>query len=125
MTNASLRQRLAASLESDAHRQLTGATDFGREYDELDTQVPRDNRTLMLALQFWDAWIDEHEHGFPNRYDGIGNHDWPRLALTLSRSLRTGEVIQDPLLLRHFAVRTPVSLPEWLLHLVRRRRHNK
>ncbi len=125
MVDVSLRQRLAGCLESDAHRQLTGSAGFGGEYDHLDPQVPRDDPTLMLALQFWDAWIDEREHGFPNRYDGIGECDWPRLALSLSRSLRTDEVIQDPLLRSHFATRAPVSLPARLWQLVHRSKRGK
>ncbi len=68
MANVSLREQLAACLEREAHRQLTHATDFGAGYDELDAKVPRNDRTMMLALQFWDAWIDEHAHGFPKRF---------------------------------------------------------
>jgi hypothetical protein len=120
MQSSSPRQRLATSLERDARAQLSGAESLGQGYDDLDSTVPRDDPEAMLALQFWDAWVDEHEHGFPNRYDGITESDWPRLAARLAQDLRNDQAVRDQLLLRHFGIRPPVPLGDTVFAKLRR-----
>ena len=53
---------------------------MGQDFDLLDAEVPRTDRDVVIALAFWDAWLDEQNHNFPGFYHGISDADWPALG---------------------------------------------
>ena len=53
---------------------------MGQDFDLLDAEAPRTDRDVVIALAFWDAWLDEQNHNFPGFYDGISSADWPALG---------------------------------------------
>ncbi len=60
------RLRRAALLHEQGHM-----TKIGEGFAEYDAKFPRNDRQLMIAWDFWDAWIDERNHNFPGFYKGI------------------------------------------------------
>jgi len=83
---------------------------IGNGYDEYDNEFPRTNRQLMIAWDFWDAWIDERNHGFPCFYKGITKQTWPDLAKHIVEKLSEGEEISDQLILSNFVFERQPSL---------------
>jgi len=79
---------------------------IGDGYDEYDRMLPRDglksDDPLIIALEFWDRWIDTAEHSW-KFYPGFGKDDWPRLARILLEDLKASRVVSDKVLLESFS----------------------
>ena len=75
---------------------------MGESCDDFDAEFPRGYPDLMIAWTFWDAWIEERNHGFPNLYEGITKESWPQLAAHIIEQLEKKEKITQIILLKHF-----------------------
>jgi len=109
LTYTEAKQALIESLSRDAVAHESGRyRDIGGAFDELDANLPRDGGSefdqLLIALAFWDGWIDARNHGWLY-YDGIGQADWPVLARRIVESLAEDREITEPSILRHFDFR--------------------
>jgi hypothetical protein len=102
MEHSSSRRRLAECLLRDAELQDSRRGEIGHDFDEVDASVKRDDLDLAIAIAFWDAWLDERNHGFPGNYEGISKPDWPVLARHIATSLASGEAITEPRLRKNF-----------------------
>jgi len=86
--------------------------EIGNGYAEYDNEFPRTDHQLMIAWNFWDAWIDERNHGFPCFYSGITKETWPQLARHIIEKLSKGEEITDQLILSNFVFKRNSPLIE-------------
>jgi hypothetical protein len=119
MAQSSISQRLAACLLRDAELHDTAPDELGGEFDELDATAPRDDPDMAVAIAFWDAWIDERNHGFPGHYEGISIEDWPVLARHIATSLTTGQTISEPRIQQNFVFQPRSTLLGKLRSLLR------
>lgn len=120
------RQLLINNLTHDATAHEAGRfQDIGLDFDELDYNLPRDGGPefdkLLLALTFWDGWIDARNHEW-QYYEGIEEGDWPVLARRIAQALEMGDEITEPKVLARF--RPPARQPvkeriKWLLDRAR------
>jgi hypothetical protein len=82
-------------------------------FDEMDSKLPRRKgarfSTLLIALNFWDSWIDASNHQW-QYYPGIEAEDWPLLARRIVADLKAERPISDPLLLEWFG---PEKTTNW------------
>ncbi len=103
------KQFLVESLTRDAIAHESGRyQDVGHNFDEFDASLPRgsgpDFNKLLLALNFWDGWIDARNHNW-QYYEGINESDWPLLASRVIESLAKDQEISEPVVLKHFDFR--------------------
>jgi len=105
------RERLRCCLQRDAELHLVAPSEIGKDFDAIDAEAPRTDQTIVIALAFWDAWIDERNHAFPGLYPGISAADWPLLALVITSALRSGSVIHEPRILEHFVFEPKAKRP--------------
>lgn len=116
-----LRIAMAAALRREAEAADAGrAQVIGERYDVFDGALPRDRGSefdkLFVALRFWDAWLDERNHGWPSFY-GIARGDWTRLARGVADDLDSDRDVSDLLLIAHFRPeppRPPGRVRRWL-----------
>jgi hypothetical protein len=106
-----LRAAMAAALRREAEAQEAGRPEaVGAGYEEFDLALLRDAgpdfRKLLMALEFWDEWLDERNHGWPNFY-GIRETDWPVFARQIAADLEADREFSDPFLRAHYAPRPP------------------
>jgi hypothetical protein len=118
-----LRVAMAAALRSEAEAQEAGRPEaVGARYDGFDAALPRDGgpefRKLLMALEFWDEWLDERNHGWPNFY-GVGETDWPVFARRIAADLEADRELSDPFLQAHYAPRPPGRIRGWLARWLR------
>jgi hypothetical protein len=92
-------------LERAAALEEQRANELSSEFDIVDAAVPRREPALEVAIAFWDAWLDERQHGFPGNFEGIGRADWPTLARSIARALATASAIDEPSIQKNFALR--------------------
>ena len=110
MTSSERRKILAAALRRDAALQEEGKVEaLGAEFDALDQTVEDDETEKgaprvvhRIAWSFYDAWLDERNHGFPGHRSGIARADWPALARALADDLEVPRVPKDGRLIRAF-----------------------
>ena len=119
------KQFLVESLTRDANAHESGRyQDVGRDFDEFDTNLPRGSgpefNKLLIALNFWDGWIDARNHDW-QYYEGINESGWPLLASRVIESLVKDEEISEPVVLKHFDFRAQQSgegrIKSWLARL--------
>lgn len=101
------RKRLIHHLLRNAEAHESGFHNYlDRGYEELSADLPREGYPellkLLIAANFWDAWIDASNHDW-RHYKGIRADDWPRLARSIVEALEQDREIDDPEILRHFA----------------------
>lgn len=116
-----LRLGMAAALRWEADAADAGRSQaIGERYDDFDEALPRDEGRefdkLFVALHFWDAWLDERNHGWPNFY-GIARGDWSRLARGVADDLDADRDVSDSLVVAHFRLeppRPPGRVRRWL-----------
>lgn len=73
------------------------------EFDDLQAKVYRNTfETERLAMEFWEAWADEAQHGFPGLYQPLHETDWPALALNIATSLETNQAVSESRILALF-----------------------
>ena len=112
MDATGLRAVLGEHLKRDAalHRQGR-LKEIGEGFDQLDTAechaIRVADRTVSTACNFWEAWIDERNHGFPGfrrgiEKSGIAKEAWPALAESLAETIRQGALVTDTILVSHF-----------------------
>ena len=81
-----------------------------RGYEELDAGLPREGYPellkLLIALNFWDSWIDASNHDWKH-YRGIRAGDWPCLARRIVEALERDREIDDPVVLNNFSLFSP------------------
>lgn len=106
------RERLRRCLRRDAELHMIAPSEIGKDFDAIDAEAPRSDQTIVIALAFWDAWIDERNHDFPGFYRGISCADWPSLALVIASALLSGSAIDDPRVLEHFVFK-PKAKRAW------------
>lgn len=87
--------------ESSFHEQAQFEK-MGEVYDDFDEKFPTGHPELRIAWTFWDAWIDERNHGFPENYQGIPKDAWPRIAGHIIEALEKKVPISDPVVLANF-----------------------
>ena len=103
------KQLMIDSLTHDALVHESGQFgDIGEGFDSLDYKLPRNQGPefdqLLIALNFWDGWIDARNHDW-KYYQGIGQTDWPRLARSIASDLAQDKEVSDPMVLEHFDFR--------------------
>ena len=103
------RKAFIAELTRDAEAHEAGRyEEIGAEFDRVDSDLPRGQGPafdkLLIALDFWDCWIDARNHNW-QYYKGINERDWPMLARTIVKALESDEDITNPLVLSHFDFR--------------------
>ena len=96
------RTLLGRCLRRDADLHTSAPSQMGQDFDLLDAEAPRTDRDVVIALAFWDAWLDEQNHNFPGFYDGISSADWPALGRSTAAALEAGASIGEPKILEHF-----------------------
>ncbi len=108
--------------DADAH-EAKRYGEIGERYDDVYAQLlPLDGlsaRSVRIAFDFWDGWIDARNHDWLY-YDGIEQGDWPRHARFVAECLRSGRVPDDPTLQRHFDRPPNAPLLVRLARLLRR-----
>jgi hypothetical protein len=109
LTYIEAKQALIENLSRDAVAHESGRyQEIGSAFDEVDADLPRDGgpefAQLLIALAFWEGWIDARNHGWLY-YAGIGQRDWPVLAREVVESLAGNREITEPSVLRHFDFR--------------------
>ena len=57
-------------------------------FDDFLATYPRESKSLRIAAEFWEAWSDEAEHGYPGFYETINESDWPQLAQEIITKLK-------------------------------------
>ena len=112
----SLTKLLITELRVDAIRHEQGEyKNVGSAFEQMERYrsnhpglLPNENaKCFGIAYTFWDSWIDQVEHGFrQNFYSGIPRDAWPALAKEIADALESETSINNPLILRHFALRT-------------------
>lgn len=98
------KDRMVEVLRRDAHLHGAGRYDeVGAGFDELATSIPRHGapefNKLLVALSFWDAWIDDRNRRWAS-WRGIAENDWPVLAVELAAILEQDHEIVDGRVLR-------------------------
>ena len=125
---ASARAILIEKLRRDAALHRQGRfKEIGEGFDDLDnSQQCYDIRVAEPAIgtawNFWEAWIDERNHSFPDFHRGITRDAWPVLAERLVQALAQGEAVADPVIVSHFVSkpRGPSLLSRWKRLFARR-----
>lgn len=117
---------LSISLRRDAD--LQDSADYeamGLDFDEIDAQLDRSRATSteLIAIQFWDAWLDERNHDFVGNYKGIEKGNWPTLARMLALNLQSDTPITNNLMIDLFGPQTQPSLMERIRRVLARNRH--
>ena len=104
------KQILAECLRRDALLQEENRLmELGEKFEELDASLSRDSEQLAIAWTFWDSWIDERNHRFPEFYKGIKRDMWPILARHIADRLAGNQTITDPLILKYFEIKPKLS----------------
>jgi len=104
-----LRERFVACLDAAVRAHESGdLRAIAEGYDQLDTELPRDAGPefdkLLVALEFWDSWVDASNHDWLY-YPGIAAEDWPRLARAIVQDFQQDRDITDERVLEHFDFR--------------------
>ncbi|RYZ77780.1 MAG: hypothetical protein EOP05_00515 [Proteobacteria bacterium] len=73
--------------------------ELGQHFDEFESNSDASSEAYVLALNFWEAWIDERDHDFANFY-GIEREAWPNIAVEVLKYLRSGEMPTHPNLIK-------------------------
>ena len=107
MKHSQRRSRLISALRRDATLQADGQVgQLGSDFDELDRPIEDDIANtseacaVRAAWEFYDAWLDDAQHGFPTFYYGITQDQWPELARLMADTLDRREAISHPVLRR-------------------------
>ncbi len=101
------RQNLIAALRKDCLAHEQGRFDdlgpLDQSLEEFFASADANGlREIRMAFNFWDSWLDERDHGFPNFYEGVTRDSWPSLARSIVAELEGGQPLTDPLVLPHF-----------------------
>ena len=104
-TYAGIRDALVVHLREDADTHEAERFDaIGRRFDGVERLFSRgageELGPLVVALAFWDGWIDARNHGWPNGPIALG--DWPELARGVASDLEADRDIAAPLVLARF-----------------------
>ncbi len=97
----------ASALEADIKRQQEGQDhSIGLEWDDVYGQLlpieeDFENPIYGIAFNFWDAWCDASNHEW-QYYDPLTRNDWPLLAQEVIKSLRSGNMPTNEILIREF-----------------------
>lgn len=109
---------LAKALEDDAAAHEAGQySSIGERYDDVYGEIlPIDDipgPLSALAFRFWDDWCDASQHDWMY-HEPIRKEDWPLIARTIAKCLRSGELPTDPLILREFTPEPRLSFVQRL-----------
>ena len=67
-------------------------------YEEMDESLDRGGgpewNKLLIALSFWDGWIDASNHQW-RYYEPITEREWPLLAIEIAAALRADREIDN------------------------------
>jgi hypothetical protein len=99
LTYAGTRDSLVEQLLRDAAAHDAEHYDeVGRRFDSLEREFPQGSAPeltrLLVALAFWDGWIDARNRGWESS-GGIGKAEWPLLARSVAADLAAGQAITD------------------------------
>ncbi len=110
-----LRERLATALERDARLHEAGQYErIGQGFLDFQSVLRLGGderyRKLVVALNFWDAWIlarntDWLEH------DSIDERSWARLAAMVAADLRADRNVSEPHVRARFDLASTLELP--------------
>ena len=104
----SVKERMQSVLLRDAALHETGQLSaIGADFDELDTLTRSAQEDVIVAWNFWEAWIDDRNHNFVGFYHGLEQEHWPRYARYIADCLAHDAPITDPLIVRYFGLQTP------------------
>lgn len=103
------RKLLARHLLRNAEAHEAGSWNYlDKGYAEIMRGLPREGypeiETLLVALDFWGAWIEASRHDW-RQHEEIGADDWPRLARRVVEALESDREIDDPAVLGQFGLR--------------------
>jgi hypothetical protein len=107
-----IRRLLARSLLHNAEAHEAGSHNYlDRGHEEIERSVPLEGypeiETLLIALDFWKAWIEASRTGWPDRAE-FGKEEWPRMARRIVSALEADREIDDPVLTSRFGPRRRV-----------------
>jgi hypothetical protein len=106
LTYTEARQALIVGLLHAASEQEAGHL-AGIEplFDAIDAELPLGEGAefdkLVIALHFWDGWIDARNHDW-HYYKGISGGNWPRLARSIVADLEADQEISNKTVLKQF-----------------------
>jgi len=111
-----IKPKLVKALRRDAAlHERREYRELGHEFDDLQTTNDGLTKSVNTAIEFWDAWIDERNHGFPGFYAGINTEMWAELAHQIANDLERNAIISSPLVIEHFQRRARASVVYRLL----------
>jgi hypothetical protein len=124
-TYAAVRDALVTHLREDAAVHEAERFDaIGRRFDGVERLFSRgaapELGRLLVALAFWDGWIDARNRGWPNGPIACGA--WPELARGVASDLAADRDIVAPLVLARFDLVAHPRLNERVQHLAVRLR---
>lgn len=98
-----IRFLIAEILEKDATFLTNGQlAELGKNFSMLEDAVysydGKFKNDMLLIYNFYDEWIDDRTHGFERKIN------WVQLAHEMSRCLREGRSITNPILISNFSV---------------------
>lgn len=96
MTKDRFRTEVIAALQAAATAHTNGDfAEIGTAYDRLSHHLDEFSavdHNLRIAVDVLDGWYDSSNHDW-QCYEPLGQHDWPRLGLSLADSIEKGEPI--------------------------------
>jgi hypothetical protein len=123
--DADVKQALIEGLLHDAIAHEAGHyNEVGAQFEAFERLLTEadgyTNNQVSLAYDFWDGWIDAHNHDW-RFYEPIQEADWPRLARHIVHAPREDREITEPIVLDRFQRMPQLPLIERLAALFRRR----
>jgi hypothetical protein len=124
-TYAAVRDAIVTHLREDAAAHEAERFDaIGRRFDGIERLFSRgaapELGRLLVALSFWDGWIDARNNGWPNGPIALG--EWPELARGVAADLEAERDIAAPLVLARFDLVAHPRLNERVQQLTARLR---
>lgn len=98
LTYDEARERLIEGLSRDvALHEIGDFMALGKGFEDLAAVIPRDQpptfNKLLVALSFWDAWINFRNHQWPDVDRFPSKDEWPVLARELIGALQNNQEI--------------------------------
>ena len=115
-TYVDMRRRLAAAIKRDASlHKLRRYEHIGKDFLEFRSALRQGGdhryRKLVVAMQFWDAWILARNTDWLE-YDHIPEKAWGELADLVAADLLAARDIEDPRIRAAFDLTSTLELPK-------------
>lgn len=115
-TYPDIRRRLAAAIKRDASlHKLRRYEQIGKDFLDFRSTLRQGGdqryRKLVVAMQFWDAWILARNTDWLE-YDHIPEKSWGELADLVAADLLADREIEDPRIRAAFDLTSTLELPK-------------